>query len=98
MAKIVWTDEAIQWLEDIHDYIAAERPNAALRVVNGIYDKVQLLAEFPRLGERYMAIENREIRVTLYGHYRIAYLIRNETRIEILGIFHAAMEIERYLH
>jgi len=33
----------------------------------------------------------------VYGHYRIAYLIRSEDVIEILGVFHAALGIERYL-
>ena len=36
-------------------------------------------------------------REILYGHYRIAYLLKTEQRVEILGIFHGAMEIERYL-
>ncbi|QDV13673.1 hypothetical protein CA51_35640 [Rosistilla oblonga] len=48
-------------------------------------------------GQRYEPIVDREVRETLYGHYRIAYLIVNEQRVEILGIFHGAMDIERYL-
>ncbi len=97
MAEIVWTLEAVRWLEDIHDYIAADRPSAAHGVVSGIYNKIQQLHHHPRLGERYQPIVDREVSVILYGHYRIAYLIKSEKRIEILGIFHAAMEIERYL-
>ena len=97
MAAIVWTREAVGWLEEIHDYIAADRPAAAHGVVAGIYDKVQLLRDHPRLGQRYEPILDREVRVILYGHYRIAYLVKSADRIEILGVFHAAMEIERYL-
>jgi toxin ParE1/3/4 len=41
--------------------------------------------------------ENKEIRILLYGHYRIAYLIKNEKSIDVLGVFHGALEIERYL-
>ena len=34
----------------------------------------------------------------LYGHYRIAYLRRNDTdAIEILGVFHDALDIDRYI-
>ena len=97
MAVIVWTREAVRWLEEIHDYIAAERPTAAHGVVAGIYNKVQLLRDHRRPGQRYEPIIDREVRVILYGHFRIAYLVKSEERIEILGIFHAAMEIERYL-
>ena len=31
------------------------------------------------------------------GHYRIAYLIKADGNIDILGVFHGAMEIERYI-
>jgi plasmid stabilization system protein ParE len=96
MAKIVWTREAADWLQSIHDYIAKDSPRAALKVVRGLYDKIQLLCKHPRLGQRYERIVDREVREILYGHYRIAYLVKTEQRIEILGIFHAAMEIDRY--
>lgn len=98
MAEIVWTLEAARCLEDIHDYIAGDRPTAAHKVVSGIYQKVQLLQTHPRLGQRFQPITDREVREILYGHYRIAYLLRKEERVEILGIFHGTMDIERYLH
>jgi len=98
VAAIVWTKEAARWLEAIHDYIAASSPASAKKVVTGIYEKVQLLRRQPRLGQRFESVTNREVREILYGHYRIAYLIRSEDRIEILGVFHSAMEIERYLN
>ena len=65
--------------------------------MTGIYEKIQLLREHPRLGQRYEPIRDHEVREILYGHYRIAYLVKSESRIEILGIFHGAMDIERYL-
>jgi plasmid stabilization system protein ParE len=97
VAEIVWTLEAARCLEDIHDYIASDSPTAAHAVASGIYEKIQLLRSNPRLGQRYEPITDREVREILYGHYRIAYLVKNEQRVEILGIFHGAMEIERYL-
>jgi len=38
MAEINWTDEAERWLKDIHDYIAQDSPESAIRVVEGIYE------------------------------------------------------------
>jgi toxin ParE1/3/4 len=38
-----------------------------------------------------------EIRLLLYGHHRIAYLIKGRGRIDIIGVFHGALEIDRYL-
>jgi plasmid stabilization system protein ParE len=96
MAKLRWTREAEQWLKDIHDYIALENPTAAQKVVGGIYDKAQLLREFPELGHKYRAEPEGDTRILLYGHYRIVYLIQPEKTIDILGVFHGALDIERY--
>ena len=50
MAEIRWTIEAEVWLRDIYDYIAHDNPSAAARVVDGIYEKAQLLKEHPEIG------------------------------------------------
>lgn len=98
MAQVTWTAEAQLWLRDIHDYIAAENPAAAQRVALAIYESVRVLHEHPRLGQRYLYVTDREVRILHYSHYRIAYLIRENTRdIDILGVFHGALPIERYL-
>jgi plasmid stabilization system protein ParE len=97
MAEISWTAEAERWLRDIHDYIAEENPEAASRVVEGIYARVQLLHQFPELGYRYERLPPQHIRILLYGHYRIAYLIKPDGNIDILGVFHGALDINRYL-
>ena len=97
MAEINWTVEAERWLQDIHDYLAATNPRAAARVVEGIYEKVQLLRQFPELGHRYDRHPAQHIRILLYGHYRIAYLLKRDDNIDILGVFHGALNLERYL-
>lgn len=95
MARITWTGEAQGWLRDIHDYIAADNPQAAADTVQGIYERAQDLTDFPELGARYW-VSSRHVRVLLYGHYRIAYLVREDGNIDILGVFHGALDITRY--
>lgn len=97
MAKIRWTSEAEKWLRKIYDYIAQDNENAAQRVITGIYKKVQILKDFPEIGYKYRSEPEGDIRILLYGHYRITYLIRSKELIDILGVFHGAMEIEKYL-
>ena len=96
MAEIRWTDEAHRRLRDIHDYIAADNPGAAQKVVSGIYEKAQVLRNYPEIGYRYRTEAEGEIRILLYGHYRIAYLLRSTSSIDILGVFHGALDIDRY--
>lgn len=97
MAEITWTRESEVWLKDIFDYIAADDPVAAARTVIAIYEKAQLLRNHPRLGHKYEIVESREVRILLYGHYRITYLIKPDGNIDILGVFHGALDIDRYL-
>ena len=54
-------------------------------------------SEFPQIGHRYEGIADQEVRILLYGHYRIACLIKSEESIDILGVFHGALNIQRYL-
>ena len=95
MAAIAWTDEARQWIEDIFGYIAADNPEAAARTVQGIYERAQVLAAFPEIGHRYQD-SLRNVRILLYGHFRIAYLVKDDRNIDILGVFHGSLDIARY--
>lgn len=98
MAEIRWTVEAENWLRDIHGYIAIDDHTAANQLVEGIYKKVQNLSHFPEMGYRYSRNPDQHIRILLYGHYRIAYLIKDDKNIDILGIFHGALDIDHYLY
>jgi plasmid stabilization system protein ParE len=60
-----------------------------------IYESASRVARFPELGFRYKGA--REVRILLRDQYRIAYLIKSSTEIDILRVFHGALEIERYL-
>ena len=97
MAEIIWTEEAERWLKDIHDYIAQDNPVAAEKIVSGIYQRAQILLELPEVGYKYRSEPEGDIRILLYGHYRIAYLIKGKDRVDILGVFHGALDRDRYL-
>lgn len=95
MAEIAWTDEAQRWLSDIYDFIATDNPVAAAQTAQGIFERAQILKTHPEIGHRYLA-SSRNVRILLYGHYRIAYLVRDDGNIDILGVFHGSLDISRY--
>ena len=70
---------------------------AADQTVESIYEKVALLKRFPELGCRHEPCKPRNLRILLFGHYRIAYLIKPDGNIDVVGVFHAALDIDRYL-
>ena len=71
MGSVNWTAEAQRWLLDIFEYIAADKPAIATATVEGIFERAQVLSEFPEIGHRYTG-SKRNVRILLYGHYRIA--------------------------
>ena len=95
MAELVWTEESERWLKDIFEYISGDNSEAAESVVTGIYERAQTLAMFPESGYRYQGTSD-DVRILQYGHYRIAYKVDGE-KIIVLGVFHGALAIERYL-
>ncbi len=95
MATIAWTKEAQQWIEDIFEYIVTDNPPAARRTVQDIFDRTQILVSHPEIGHRYMA-SRRNVRILLFGHYRIAYLVKDDGNIDILGVFHGSLDITKY--
>ena len=95
MAEITWTSEALRWLEDIFEYIAADNRAAASGTVEGIYERAQVLAQYPEMGHRYLH-SSRNVRIILYGHFRIAYLVKDDRNVDILGVFHGSLDITKY--
>mgnify|MGYP006311438471 CR=1 FL=1 len=85
-------------MRDIYTYVAKDSPSAADRLVESFLDRANVLTDFPMSGYLYGVKSGREVRVLLQGHYRIAYVIKENADIDILGVFHGAMEIERYLN
>ena len=96
MAEIVWTAESVLWLNEIYEYIAQDNIDAAQTVIEEIRAKVRHLAKFPDMGFIYREEPEGQIRILLYGHYRIAY-IRIAEQINVLGIFHGSLDIEKYI-
>ena len=72
-----------------------DNPVAAAQTAQGIFERAQVLKAHPEIDHRYLA-SSRNVRILLYGHYRIAYLVREDGNIDILGVFHGSLDISRY--
>lgn len=96
MVEINWTDESKYWVKYIYEYIALDDSKAAQKLVSGICSKVELLRGFPEIGYKYEHVSKVNIRIIVYGHYRIAYRLIGTTRIDILAVIHGSMDINKY--
>jgi plasmid stabilization system protein ParE len=87
--QVVWQRRAIDDLERLRMFLAAENPDAALRATMAIRDAGERLAEFPRIGRLVAAgLEWRDATVR-FG--KSGYIIRyrlDQDRLAILRIWH----------
>ena len=85
-----------RWLLKIHDYIARDSPVAAFEVVESIYKRAQVLAQYPEIGRAYVSPSGRQGRILLLDKYRVVYLQLPGDEVHIVGVFHSAMDLAQY--
>lgn len=84
MTKPFYTSAAQQDLADILNYIARDKPGAALAWVEKIEAKCLLLAENPSFGESHRNL-GKGVRASAVGRYVIFHREANE-RVDILRV------------
>lgn len=82
--KIVWSPLALERVEDIARYIAEDKPNAAIDWVDGLFDTVERLADFPESGRIVPEVGGRRIREVICGSYRVIYSVG--VQIDVLTV------------
>ncbi|OFX46393.1 MAG: hypothetical protein A2046_13790 [Bacteroidetes bacterium GWA2_30_7] len=97
MVKVVWTDSAIQDLNDIGEYIAKDSEKYAQITIDKLFGSTDILETHPFAGKIIKEFENESIRELIRGNYRVVYQIINEKRIDILTVHNCARLIENVL-
>lgn len=92
--KLVYTDEAIEDLKRLREFIAVHNPTSASRIASELIAKIELLPEFPKMGTPVqMAPTPDVIRDMIFDKYVVRYSLHTSTVI-ILRIWHE-LENER---
>jgi toxin ParE1/3/4 len=74
-------------LADAADYIATERPSAALRWLDDVMAQTRSLSQFPDRGRMIPELQRPEIREVLVDPYRIPYR-HDDDQVTILAVLH----------
>ncbi|KQN33855.1 hypothetical protein ASE92_14485 [Pedobacter sp. Leaf41] len=91
MAKIVWTEIAIDDLNNIANYHSQYSDNFASALIKRLFNKPKILKEMPELGRVVPERDNEFIRELIEGNYRIIYYFEKEIdTVEIITIHHAS--------
>jgi len=93
--KIKWSPLAIERLSTIAEWIAADRPDAADRLVEEIFAAVKRLGQFPKSGREVPEFQRPDLREIIYGKYRIIYRVRKNS-VEILTIRHSLQLLDEH--
>lgn len=92
--KLVYTDEAIDDLKRLREFIAVHNPPAAARIATELVGKIELLPDFPKMGMPVeMAPVPDSVRDMVFGKYVVRYSL-HASAIIILRVWHG-LEGER---
>lgn len=93
MAKIIWSDLAIEYLKSIYDYIVKDSPQYASKMIDQILNRVYQLESFPNSDRVVPEFKQENLRELIINNYRIVYLV-DEQIIGISRVHHSAKNIE----
>lgn len=96
MAKISWSDFAVNHLEEIRDDIARYSLQAADRTYSEIVQHVELLRTHPLLGRTVPEFPESPLREIIHDEYRIVYR-SNGDLIRIVFIAHGKRDLRKFL-
>jgi toxin ParE1/3/4 len=96
MAQIIWTEPALDNLNDIAEYIAVSNPYAAKQLVENVFSKVQRLEQFPDSGRIPEEISTLNYREVVVNPCRVFYKVDNDS-VYILHLLRQERDLRKYL-
>ena len=96
MAKIVWTEPALEDLDEIAEYIALDKLNAARRLVRSVFKRIDLLGHSPNSGRKVPELTPSKYKEVIVGPCRVFYRYTEGT-VYILHVMRVERELRKYL-
>ncbi len=96
MAEIIWTNPALEDLNDIAEYIALSNLQSAKKLVAKIFDKVERLEAFPESGKKPIELTSLNYREVVVNPCRIFYKIDND-KVYILHVMRQERDLRKFL-
>ena len=96
MAKVIWTEPALEDLSSVVHHIARDSPTYAARLGTSIVQAPRRLEDFPLSGRIVPEFSDENIRELIVGSYRLVYTVRPEA-CYVVAIIHGSRDIPRHL-
>jgi toxin ParE1/3/4 len=85
--RIVWSRRAVQDLDSLTAYIAADSPAYAGVVLKNIVNQTRILERFPRAGRKVPEFDDENVRELIVYSYRIIYRLQDDEAL-IVAVIH----------
>ena len=96
MAEIVWTEPALNDLDNIAEYIAVSNLVAAKKLVKEVFAKVDMLEEYPKSGKSVSELPSLNYRELYVKPCRIFYKFE-DNKVFILHVMRKEQDLRRFL-
>ncbi|MCX4187824.1 type II toxin-antitoxin system RelE/ParE family toxin [Methylophaga sp. OBS4] len=96
MAQIIWTESALNDLNEIAEYIALDKPSAAKKLVRQVFQSTKRLKDFPESGKAPSELQNTDYREIVIGPCRVFYRIEGK-KVFILYVMRGERELRKFL-
>ena len=92
-SSLIWSQEALNDIDSIAEYISRDSLYHAQQVVEHIVDLGESLPAQPKLGRVVPELNNPEVRERFIYSYRLIYELKNDA-IHILAVIHGKRLLE----
>lgn len=96
MAQVIWTEPALDQLDEIAEYIALDNPVAASVLVRKTFSQIDRLEQFPNSGREPPELPNSIYREVVCSPCRVFYR-HEENVVFIVHIMREEMQLRQYL-
>jgi len=96
MAQVIWTEPALSDLDAIAEYIALDKPSAAVNLVQKVFSSTDRLEQFPESGRKPPELKKSRYLEIIVGPCRIFYRIEDD-KVYILYVMRSERSLRKYL-
>ena len=96
MAQIIWTEPALSDLNAIAEYIALDKPSAAINLVQKVFASTDRLEQFPESGRKPPEFKKSKYLEIIVNPCRIFYRIEGD-KIYLLYVMRSERKLRKYL-
>ncbi len=96
MAQIIWTEPALNNLNEIAEYIALDKILAAEYLVQNVFSSTERLEQFPNSSRKVPELKKSRYREIIVNPCRIFYRVEAEN-VFILCVMRSERELRKYL-